>query len=83
MEKDGKPLSFLLDIVEVAMSHSGINLARAFADMLKEFGVEHKVSPCHTHQNDKTHHKCTDLGDNMRQCNGKQQDDNYPHASSP
>jgi hypothetical protein len=44
MENEGKPLRFLLDIMEVAMSHSGINLARAFADMLKEFGVEHKVS---------------------------------------
>jgi hypothetical protein len=47
MEKDGKPFCFLLDIVELATSHSGINLAQAFKDMLTEFGVEHKVSLCH------------------------------------
>ena len=34
----------LLDIVEVAMSHSGVNLAAAFADILQEFGVSDKVS---------------------------------------
>lgn len=33
----------LLDIVEVAKSHSGVNLAEAFAHMLKEFGIEDKV----------------------------------------
>jgi hypothetical protein len=44
MEKDGKPFRFLLDIVELAMSHSGINLAQAFKDMLTEFGVEHNMN---------------------------------------
>jgi hypothetical protein len=37
-------MSFLLDLVEVAMSHSGINLAAAFAKILEDFGIEHKVS---------------------------------------
>jgi hypothetical protein len=34
----------LLDIVEVAKSHSGINLAAAFAKILDEFGIADKVS---------------------------------------
>ena len=42
--QNGVPICLLLDIVELAKSHSGINLARAFADVLKEFGIEDKVS---------------------------------------
>ena len=34
----------LLDIVEVAKSHLGINLAAAFAKILDKFGVSDKVS---------------------------------------
>jgi hypothetical protein len=34
----------LLDIVEVAKSHSGINLAAAFAKILDDFGISDKVS---------------------------------------
>jgi hypothetical protein len=34
----------LLDIVEVARSHSGLNLAAAFAKILQDFGISHKVS---------------------------------------
>lgn len=34
----------LLDLVEVAESHSGVNLAKAFAKVLEEFGIEDKVS---------------------------------------
>ena len=34
----------LLDLVEVAMSHSGVNLAETFAKVLREFGTEDKVS---------------------------------------
>jgi hypothetical protein len=34
----------LLDIVEVAKSHSGINLAAAFAKILNDFGISDKVS---------------------------------------
>jgi hypothetical protein len=34
----------LLDLVEVPRSHSGVNLAEAFANVLKDFGIEDKVS---------------------------------------
>jgi hypothetical protein len=34
----------LLDLVEVAKSHTGVNLAIAFAQVLKEFGIEDKVN---------------------------------------
>jgi hypothetical protein len=43
-EHEGVPISMLLDLVEVARSHSGVNLAEAFADVLGEFGIEDKVS---------------------------------------
>jgi hypothetical protein len=33
----------LLDIVEVAKTHSGINLAAAFAKILDDFGISDKV----------------------------------------
>jgi hypothetical protein len=33
----------LLDLVEVAKSHSGVNLAAAFAQVLEEFGISDKV----------------------------------------
>ena len=42
-EHDGKPISMVLDLVEVAMSHSGVNLAAAFAQVLDEFGISSKV----------------------------------------
>ena len=34
----------LLDLVEVAKSHSGFNLAAAFAKILDDFGISDKVS---------------------------------------
>jgi hypothetical protein len=34
----------LLDLVEVARSHSGLNLAAAFAKVLEDFGISDKVS---------------------------------------
>jgi len=43
-EKDGEPVCMILDIVEVAMAHSGVNLATAFAEILQEFGIANKVS---------------------------------------
>jgi hypothetical protein len=43
-EKSGVPVSMLLDIVEVAHSHSGLNLAAAFAKILEDFGISNKVS---------------------------------------
>ena len=42
-EVNGIPISMLLDIVEVARSHSGLNLAIAFAQILEEFGISDKV----------------------------------------
>jgi hypothetical protein len=43
-EHKGTPISMLLELVEVARSHSGINLAEAFANVLEEFGIKDKVS---------------------------------------
>jgi hypothetical protein len=43
-EKNGIPICMLLDIVEVAKSHSGANLAAVFAHILHEFGISEKVS---------------------------------------
>jgi hypothetical protein len=43
-ENEGKPVSMLLDIVELARSHSGLNLAAAFAKILEDFGISSKVS---------------------------------------
>ena len=42
LEQVGRPVS--LDLVEVPKSHTGANLARAFADVLVTFGIEKKVS---------------------------------------
>ena len=44
LEKDGVPLCLLLDFVEVPRSHSGFNLAMAFAEVLREFGLANRVS---------------------------------------
>ena len=43
LEHKGEPLSFLLDLVEVAASHSGETLAREFFRILDEFGITEKV----------------------------------------
>ncbi len=43
-ENNGIPISMLLDLVEVPHSHSGLNLAKAFAKVLEEFGISDKVS---------------------------------------
>ena len=43
-EQNRIPLSLLLDIVEVAESHSGENLAKAFTKILTDFGIAEKVS---------------------------------------
>jgi hypothetical protein len=37
-------MCLLLDLVEVAKSHSGVNLASAFAKILEDFGISDKVS---------------------------------------
>ena len=39
----GHPLALPLDVVEVPRSHSGVNLAQAFAGILKEFDISDKV----------------------------------------
>jgi hypothetical protein len=43
-EEKGVPISMLLDLVQVATNHSGINLAAVFAKILEDFGISDKVS---------------------------------------
>lgn len=45
-ESDGKEAltTYQLDFVELPCSHSGKNMAEALARVLKEFGIEGKVS---------------------------------------
>ena len=43
LEYQGEPLSMLLDIVEVAKSHTSINLAAAFAKILEDYRITDKV----------------------------------------
>ena len=43
LQEKGVPISMLLDIVEVVHSHSRLNLAAAFANILDEFGISDKV----------------------------------------
>lgn len=42
-EKDGAPIAMLLDLVQVARSHTGATLAGVFAKILDDFGIAHKV----------------------------------------
>jgi hypothetical protein len=42
-ETNGVAQTLLLDIVECAWSHTGTNLADAFAKVLNEFGISDKV----------------------------------------
>ncbi|KAG0702816.1 hypothetical protein DFH29DRAFT_982210 [Suillus ampliporus] len=44
LEHNGVPICLLLDVVEVAMLHLGVNLVAAFAWILEEFGISNKVS---------------------------------------
>ena len=44
LEENGEPMCLLLDIVQVAKSHTGFNLALAFVQILEEFGIPKKVS---------------------------------------
>jgi hypothetical protein len=44
LEVKGEPLSMLLDFIEVVQSHTGMALATQFVRILREFGIEHKVS---------------------------------------
>ena len=47
---DGGPFSMLLDLVEVAKLHTGVNLGIAFTNVLKNFGIEEKVSNLNSDQ---------------------------------
>ncbi|TFY78228.1 hypothetical protein EWM64_g5785 [Hericium alpestre] len=40
---NGEPISILLDFLEVAESHSGLNLAKVFAQVLDNFGISEKI----------------------------------------
>ncbi|KIL55362.1 hypothetical protein M378DRAFT_90989, partial [Amanita muscaria Koide BX008] len=42
-EDKGKASTWLLDVVEVAESHTGAALAAAFEKVIKDFGISHKV----------------------------------------
>ncbi len=44
LEHDGQPISLLLDIIELAVSHSGDNLATVFAKILRDYRISNKVS---------------------------------------
>jgi hypothetical protein len=43
-EHKGHPMAMILDLVEVPRSHSGENLAKAFVEVLRAFGVKDKVN---------------------------------------
>lgn len=43
-EHKGQPISLLLDFVKVMKSYTRVNLATVFTKILKEFGIEDKVS---------------------------------------
>ena len=43
-ERKGEAVALLLDIVKVAKSHSGVNLGKSFANVLRDFGISDKVT---------------------------------------
>jgi hypothetical protein len=43
-EQEGIPISMLLDLVEVVVLHSGVNLAKTFVKLLEDFGIKDKVN---------------------------------------
>ena len=43
LEHNGEPLSMLLDIVEVVKSHSGENLATAFAKIMDNYEISENI----------------------------------------
>ena len=52
LEYQGEPISLLLDIVEVAKSHTGVNLVTAFAKILDDYGISDKVMISAKYYND-------------------------------
>lgn len=43
-EQKGEAVALLLDLIEVAKSHSGANLAKTFANVLSDYGISDKVT---------------------------------------
>ena len=64
-ENAGVPVSMLLDIVEVACSHSGFNLASAFSKILENFGISDKVNIFYKKKICFAHQICPDPLDNL------------------
>jgi coproporphyrinogen III oxidase len=64
-EIDGVPMTMLLDLKEVAMSHSGVNLAVAFTQIMDEFGISAKVSGRSTQESIRTYRRWEGIGNNM------------------
>ncbi|GLB40642.1 hypothetical protein LshimejAT787_0805130 [Lyophyllum shimeji] len=46
LEVDGKAKSWCLDVVELPRSHTGLALAEAFTNVLKEYGIAEKKLAC-------------------------------------
>src|SRR5215470_15690897 len=63
-KKDGSLIAILLDLKEVATSHSDLHLVMAFTQILDEFRISAKVSD-NSHS---THQYCIDTKHNMQQC---------------
>lgn len=42
-ERKGEAVALLLDIVEVAKLHLGVNLGKSFTNVLRDFGISDKV----------------------------------------
>ena len=55
LKQDGVPLCMLLDLVEVARLHSGMNLAEEFAKILGDFGISKKVRNSQQRNQQSTH----------------------------
>ncbi|EKM78496.1 hypothetical protein AGABI1DRAFT_60708, partial [Agaricus bisporus var. burnettii JB137-S8] len=43
LEEGGKPISLLLDFVEISKSHTSLNLNFEFTEIMKSFGIEDKL----------------------------------------
>jgi hypothetical protein len=47
--RDGKPVTAILDFIELAKSHSGQNMAESLVETLNRYGIAHKVGFSHAH----------------------------------
>jgi len=76
---EGKLIAMLLDIVEVARSHTGAALTSALSKILEDFGINNKVKKYDVHVHDSRVTTCfPDTWRNQQQCNGKQSNDQLP-----